>query len=128
VGQRGHHAQISRRARTVARVNQARIPQGRAKKEGKSMIEETVCVGVDVAKSTLDVAVTDSGETRQFANDDEGISQAVRYIASVKPAGIILEATGNLEMPLAAALQAGCLPVAVINPRQVRKKGYGIYM
>ncbi len=84
------------------------------------MIEEAVCVGVDVAKSTLDVAVTDSGETRQFANDDEGISQAVRYIASVKPARIILEATGNLEMPLAAALQAGRLPVAVINPRQVR--------
>jgi transposase len=84
------------------------------------MIEEAVYVGVDVAKSALDVAVTDSGETRQFVNDDEGISQAVHYIASVKPAGIILEATGNLEMPLAAALQAGRLPVAVINPRQVR--------
>ena len=38
----------------------------------------------------------------------------------MKPAGIILEATGNLEMPLAAALQAGRLPVAVVNPRQVR--------
>jgi transposase len=84
------------------------------------MTEDTVCVGVDVAKSTLDVAVSDSGETRQFANDDEGISQAVRYIASLKPAGIILEATGHLEMPLAAALQAIRLPVAVINPRQVR--------
>ena len=84
------------------------------------MIEEAVYVGVDVAKSTLDVAVTDSREVRQFANDDEGISQAVRYIAGVKPVGIILEATGNLEMPLAAALQAGRLPVAIINPRQVR--------
>ncbi len=84
------------------------------------MIEEAVYVGVDVAKSALDVAVTDSGETRQFVNDDEGISQAVHYIASVKPAGIIIEATGNLEMPLAAALQASRLPVAVINPRQVR--------
>lgn len=83
------------------------------------MIEEAVYVGVDVAKSALDVAVTDSGETRQFVNDDEGISQAVHYIASMKPAGIILEATGNLEMPLAAALQASRLPVAVINPRQV---------
>ena len=84
------------------------------------MIEEAVCVDVDVAKSTLDVAASDSRETRQFVNDDEGISQAVRYIASVKPAGIILEATGNLEMPLAAALQASHLPVVIINPRQVR--------
>ena len=64
VGQRGRHTRISRRARTVARVNQARITQGRAKEEGKSMIEETICVGVDVAKSTLDVAVTDSREAR----------------------------------------------------------------
>ena len=63
VGQRGRHTRISRRARTVARVNQARITQGRAKKGGKSMIEEAVYVGVDVAKSALDVAVTDSGET-----------------------------------------------------------------
>jgi transposase len=84
------------------------------------MAEETVCVGVDVAKSTLDVAVTDSGEVRQFTNDDKGIGEAVGYIAGLKPATIILEATGSLEMPLAAALQAGCLPVVVINPRQVR--------
>ncbi len=84
------------------------------------MTEEKVYVGVDVAKSTFYVAVTDSGESRKFTNDDKGISQAVRYIASVKPAGIVLEATGNLEMPLAAALQAGRLPVVIINPRQVR--------
>jgi transposase len=120
VGQRGRHTRISNKARTVVRVNQTRMMQGRAKREKKPMTEEAVYVGVDVAKSALDVAVTDSGETWQFVNDDEGISQAVHYIASVKPAGIILEATGNLEMPLAAALQASRLPVAVINPRQVR--------
>ncbi len=85
------------------------------------MIEEAVCVGVDVARNTLDVAASDSGEARQFANDDEGVTNAVQYIAGLKPAGIILEATGHLEMPLAAALQAGRLPVAVINPRQVQR-------
>lgn len=84
------------------------------------MIEEAVFVGVDVAKSTLDVAASDSRETQQFSNNDEGIGQAVRYISGVKPAGIIIEATGNLEMPLAAALQSSCLPVVIINPRQVR--------
>ena len=84
------------------------------------MMEEAVCIGVDVAKSALDVVVTDSEEARQFANDDKGISQVVSYIADLKPVMIILEATGNLEMPLAAALQAGRLPVVVINPRQVR--------
>ena len=33
---------------------------------------------------------------------------------------MILEATGGLELTLAAALAAASLPVAVINPRQVR--------
>ena len=84
------------------------------------MIEESVCVGVDVAKSTLDVASSESGETRQFGNNDKGIIQAVRYISGIKHAGIILEATGNMEMPLAAALQARGLPVVIVNPRQVR--------
>jgi len=84
------------------------------------MTEEAVYVGVDVAKNSLDVAVSDSRETRQFANDHEGVTNAVHYIAGRKPSGIILEATGHLEMPLAAALQADRLPVAVINPRQVR--------
>ncbi|MFC1989466.1 hypothetical protein ACFLVW_02725 [Chloroflexota bacterium] len=107
MGQRDRHTRISRRARTVVRVNQIRIMQGRAKKEKKLMIEEAVCVGVDVAKRTLGVAASDSRETRQFANDDEGISQAIRYIAGLKPSGVILEATGHLEMPLAAALQVG---------------------
>ena len=84
------------------------------------MTKEAVYVGVDVAKNTLDVAVSNSKETQQFANDHKGVTNAVRYIAGLNPAGIVLEATGRLEMPLAAALQADRLPVVVINPRQVR--------
>ena len=63
------------------------------------MTKEAVYVGVDVAKNTLDVADSGSRETHQFRNDPEGISQAIVHIASLDPAGIILEATGNLEMP-----------------------------
>ncbi len=84
------------------------------------MTGEAVCVGVDVAKSTLDLAVSNSKEARQFENDHEGIKSAVRYIASLKPTIIILEATGHFEMPLAAALQSSRLPVVIVNPRQVR--------
>jgi len=120
VGKRGRHALISNKARTVVRVNQTRMMQGRAKQEKRPMTEEPVCVGVDVAKSTLDVAVSNSKETRQFDNDHKGITSAVRYIAGLKPARIILEATGKYEMPLAASLQASRLPVVIVNPRQVR--------
>jgi transposase len=38
----------------------------------------------------------------------------------LKPARVILEATDNYEMPLAASLQSNHLPVIIVNPRQVR--------
>jgi len=120
VGQRGRHTQISNKARTVVRVNQTRMMQGRAKREKKPMTEEAVYVGVDVAKNILDLAVSNSKETRQFNNDHKGITSAVSYIASLKPSKIILEATGKYEIPLAAELQANRLPVVIANPRQVR--------
>jgi transposase len=120
VGQRGRHTRISNKARTVDGVNQTRMMQGRAKREKRPMTEESVCVGVDIAKGTLDVAASNSKEARQFNNNHEGITSAVHYIAGLKPVRIILEATGHFEMPLAAALQASRLPVVIVNPRQVR--------
>ena len=120
VGQRGRHTLIPNKARTVARVNQTRMMQGRAKKEEKLMTEEEVCVGVDIARDVLDIAVSNLSEVRQFNNDRKGITGAVRYIAGFKPARIILESTGTYGMPLAASLQSKCLPVIVVNPRQVR--------
>ena len=59
-------------------------------------------------------------ETRQFNNDHQGITSAVHYISNLKPVKIILEATGNYEMPLAVSLQTSRLPVVIVNPRQVR--------
>ena len=88
VGQRGRHTLISNKARTVARVNQTRMMQGRAKKEEKLMTEEEVCVGVDIAKDVLDIAVSNLSEVRQFNNDSKGITGAVRYIAGFKPTRI----------------------------------------
>lgn len=84
------------------------------------MTDETVYVGVDVAKDSLDLAVNNSKETRQFKNDHKGITNAVRHIADLRPVRIILEATGKYEIPLAAELQANSLPVVIVNPRQVR--------
>jgi len=84
------------------------------------MTEEAVYVGVDVAKHILDLAVTNSKETKQFNNDHKGITSAVSYIAGLKPVKVILEATGKYEIPFAAELQANRLPVVIVNPRQVR--------
>src|SRR5581483_1740819 len=77
-------------------------------------------VGIDVSKARLDIAVRPTGAGWQVANDPSGIAALVEQVRTLHPAQIVLEATGGLEMPVAAALAAAALPVAVVNPRQVR--------
>ena len=43
--------------------------------------------------------------------------------AALAPDRIVVEATGGREVPLATALLAAGLPVAVVNPRQARELG-----
>jgi transposase len=78
-------------------------------------------VGIDVAKATLDVAVRPSGDHWQVANDETGRTALVTRLAPLAPVLIVLEATGGLEGAVAGALAAADLPVAVVNPLQVRE-------
>lgn len=77
-------------------------------------------VGIDVAKAYLDLAVRPAGTHERLANDEAGITQIVARLRAQPPVLVVLEATGGLEVPLAAALAAAGLAVAVVNPRQVR--------
>ena len=77
-------------------------------------------VGVDVSKDTLDVAAHPRQQAKSFKNNDTGIGEAVTYLKKLAPALVVMEATGGLEMALAAALSAAGIHVAVVNPRQVR--------
>lgn len=79
-----------------------------------------VFVGIDVSKAQLDLALRPTGTGLCVTNDATGIAQVVERLQAVGPALIVLEATGDLEVPLAGSLAAGGLPVAVVNPRQVR--------
>ncbi len=81
---------------------------------------EGVVVGIDVAKAALDVAVRPSGEERHLANDAAGIAEAVAWLQTVGARVIVVEATGGYEAALVAELGVAALPVAVVNPRQVR--------
>jgi transposase len=78
-------------------------------------------VGIDVSQARLDFAVRPDGEVGQASNDEPGIAELATHLTAMAPTLIILEATGGLELPLAAALAAAALPVAVVNPRQVRE-------
>jgi transposase len=84
-------------------------------------VSTTACfVGIDVSKDRLDVACRPDGSAFALANDPDGIAQLVERLRPLQPARVVLEATGGLEVPAAAALAAAGLPVALVNPRQVR--------
>jgi len=77
-------------------------------------------VGIDVSKSTLDVCIEPAVQTLHVNYDEAGIKQIVLRLKDVKPALIVMEATGGLEIRIATELAGQGLPVAVINPRQAR--------
>ena len=79
-----------------------------------------ICVGLDVAKAGLDVALRPSGETWSVANDEAGIAELVARLRALRPSLIVAEATGGFERAAVAALAAAGLPVVVANPRQIR--------
>ena len=77
-------------------------------------------IGIDVSKAALDVALHPSAETWQVENDSIGIAVLVEHVQACTPELIVLEATGGYEHAVVVALGAAGLPVAVVNPRQVR--------
>jgi transposase len=78
-------------------------------------------VGIDVAKDRLDVMLRPTGEYLGTTNDERGIKAVVRHLRKQEEiALVVLEATGGLEQPAAAALALAGVSVAIVNPRQVR--------
>lgn len=79
-----------------------------------------VFVGIDVSKEWLDVAVRPAGTAWRTAHDEAAVAALVQRLHALRPRLVVLEATGGYEVPLAAALGTAKVPVAVVNPRQVR--------
>jgi transposase len=85
-----------------------------SKKKSKSFI------GIDVSKKLLEVAAHESDYQFRCANKPSAFAELIAELINLRPALIVLEATGGLERPVVNALQAVGLPVVVVNPRQVR--------
>lgn len=80
---------------------------------------ETI-VGIDVSKDWLDVWFNPSGEHQRVANNEEGIAHLREQLLALGPQLVAMEATGGYERLVAVGLLSASLPVAVVNPRQVR--------
>lgn len=78
-------------------------------------------VGIDVSKSTLDVACWESKAYRRFSNETKGIQELIEWLQEPQPQLIVLEATGGLEIPFVAELAHAKMAVAVVNPRRIRE-------
>lgn len=77
-------------------------------------------IGIDVSKQRLEIAVHESDFHYHCPNQASAFGALLAELIALRPARIVLEATGGLEKPVVAALHAAGLPVVVINPRQVR--------
>jgi transposase len=88
-----------------------------------------ICVGMDVSKDKLDVAVGSDGDLWQVSNDEAGHQELAERLAKVKPNLVIMEASGGYESIVAGHLWALGYRAAVVNPRQVRDfaRGMGQY-
>lgn len=83
------------------------------------MSNQDTFIGIDVAKDWLDVAWL-SGQTLRIEHTDEAVLGLAERLRTDAPTLVVMEATGGLETQLALSLAAAGLPVAVVNPRQVR--------
>lgn len=77
-------------------------------------------VGIDVAKAELVVAIAPQGEVVTVPNSLAEVETLAARLRKLKPERVVLEATGGHETLVAMTLAAAGLPVAVVNPRQVR--------
>ena len=84
------------------------------------------CVGIDVAKHTLEWSLGGEGKIQHARNEPRPIASLVRHLTALDPARIVVESTGGYERCLVARLAEAGLPVVVVNPRRVRSFGQGM--
>jgi transposase len=80
----------------------------------------TICAGIDVSKSKLDIVVLPSGEHLEVAYTKQGLKQLDAFLDRHKVERIGFEASGGYEQRLLAHLRAGSTPAGRLQPAQVK--------
>ena len=81
----------------------------------------TSFVGVDVAKSTLEVFFQESKKRLNVQNSEQNIvRQMINELKKQKQTLVVLESTGRYETTLVDVLNENQIPVAIVNPARVR--------
>jgi transposase len=77
-------------------------------------------VGIDVSKDRLDVHLLPEDEAFVIERNGRGLASLVERLKRLVPSLVVVEATGGFESTTAAALAGAGLPLAVVNPAQIR--------
>jgi transposase len=83
-------------------------------------VAHIIC-GVDVSAATLDARIGRDVVWKQFARTTEGIAQLTQFCKTHQVSLVVMEATGGYERLPFAQLWAADVPVALVNPRSVRR-------
>ncbi len=78
-------------------------------------------VGIDVSKGRVDVHVRPDGTAFACTTNPDGLADLLTRLQPWRPKLIAMEVSGSYEGVVSAALAEVGLPVAIVNPSQVRK-------
>jgi transposase len=92
-------------------------------------MDETLFIGIDVAKDTFHVASCPASINISLPNSSTGTKQLIKTLQPHSISLIVLEATGGYERPIVAELLDANFKVVVASPRQVRDfaRGLGVW-
>ena len=81
--------------------------------------ESSPVLGIDISKEWIDARLLPGEQSWKVSTASDRLQQWIDHL----PPGItlaVMEASGGLEMPIAAALSNAGIPVAIVNPKQIR--------
>ena len=84
------------------------------------------CVGIDVAKASLDIFAENNHQTWSVKNEPKQFAALIKRLQALAPQRIIVEASGGYETNLVVALASAGLPVCLVNPKRVRDFAKGV--
>jgi transposase len=89
-------------------------------KEILNMLSAVKFVGLDAGRDTIEASVRPTGEVWRLDTNEDSMTQMAQNISRLQPQLVVMQANGNFELPLAGILVTFGLPVALVQPRNVR--------
>ena len=84
------------------------------------MLSEARFVGLDAGRDIIEASVRPTGEVWRTDAGDDGMTQIAETLSAIHPQLVVMQANGNFELPMAGILVTFGLPVALVQPRNVR--------